>query len=158
MATLFIARFDRSLKWCTFSTICWFHVKLLSSRRTFRVHHTTIHQFTVSFYLKPVSDFSLYSTKRCFRFVSAQYRTLFQFFFFFFLCTVQNSVLDVLISLCVIPNIVSDMIVSLLLYNTKLCFRRANFHLCSVKYHFRHANLSLSETKPCFRYTDFALC
>ena len=69
--------------------------------------------------------------------LSAQYRILFHFFLSFFLCTVQNSVLDVLISLCAIPNIVSDMIVSLLLYNTKLCFRCANFHLCSVKYHFR---------------------
>ena len=44
------------LKWCTFSAVWllhgWCHVKLLPSRRTFCVHHTTMHQFTVSLHSK----------------------------------------------------------------------------------------------------------
>ena len=39
-------------KWCTDSAIwllhCWCHMKLLPSRRKLCVHHTTVHQFTVS--------------------------------------------------------------------------------------------------------------
>ena len=32
---------------------CWCHLKVLPSRRTFCVHHTSIHQFTVSLYSTP---------------------------------------------------------------------------------------------------------
>ena len=32
---------------------CWCHVKLLPSWHMFFVHHTAVHQFTVSLYLKP---------------------------------------------------------------------------------------------------------
>ena len=31
----------------------WCHIKLLPSQHAFCVHHTTVHQFTVSLYLKP---------------------------------------------------------------------------------------------------------
>ena len=34
----------------------WCHVKLLPSRHKFCVHHTTVHQFAMSFSLKPHND------------------------------------------------------------------------------------------------------
>ena len=47
------AFFSIQTKWCTDSAIWllhgWCHVKLLPSRRMFRVHHTIMHQLTVSF-------------------------------------------------------------------------------------------------------------
>ena len=46
-----------SRNWCTDSSIWllngWCHVKLPLSRRTFCLHHTTMHQFTESFHSKP---------------------------------------------------------------------------------------------------------
>ena len=45
--TLHSAFFEYPLKWCAYSAVWllhgWCHVKLLSSRRTFCVHHTTMH-------------------------------------------------------------------------------------------------------------------
>ena len=35
---------------------CWCHLKVLPSRRTFCVHHTTIRQFTVSLYSTPYTQ------------------------------------------------------------------------------------------------------
>ena len=53
----FIAWFEYPPKWYTGSAIWllpgWCHVKLLSSWCTFRVHHITMHQFTVSPHSKP---------------------------------------------------------------------------------------------------------
>ena len=46
-----------SSKWCTYSAIRLLHdwclMKLLLSRHTLYVHHTTLHQFTVSLHAKP---------------------------------------------------------------------------------------------------------
>ena len=46
---LFKIRISYSTIWMLLN---WCHLKLLSSWRTFCVHHTAMHQFTVSFYLK----------------------------------------------------------------------------------------------------------
>ena len=156
MATLFIARFDHSLKWCTSSTVVIWLVPRETAVISAHVPCTPYNHIPVysvilfvacfRFFLctvpNVVSGLSLHSTEPCFS---------------FFFLSLHSTKLCFRRTLCAIPNIVSDMIVSLLLYNTKLCFRRASFHVCSVKYHFRHANLTLSKTKPCFRYTDSAL-
>ena len=56
--SLFLALFEYPQKWCTCGVIWllrgWCHVKLLPSRRTFCVHYTTRHQFTVSLHSKPL--------------------------------------------------------------------------------------------------------
>ena len=50
----FIAHLEYPPKWCTYNAVWllhgWCHVKLLPSRRTFCVHHTTVHQFTLSYH------------------------------------------------------------------------------------------------------------
>ena len=54
---LFIAHFEYPPKWCTYSSVWllhgWCHVKLLLFRRTFCVHHATMHQSIITLYSKP---------------------------------------------------------------------------------------------------------
>ena len=59
LQTVFVLFFKErnSRKWCTDSSIWllngWCHMKLLLSRRTFCVHHTTMHQCIESLHSKP---------------------------------------------------------------------------------------------------------
>ena len=52
-----LAGFEYPLKWCTYSAVWllrgWCRMKLLPSWHVFCVHHTTMHQFTVSLHSKP---------------------------------------------------------------------------------------------------------